>query len=45
MSHNDMYNDKTLMQLPQEGTISMHICVEFGMAVKGMTWLQSFMAF
>jgi len=45
MSHNGMYNEKALMQLPQEGTINMHICVEFGMAVKGMTLLPSFMPF
>jgi hypothetical protein len=45
MSYNDMYNEKALMQLPQEGTINMHICVEFRMAVKGMMLLPSFMAF
>jgi len=33
------------MQLLQEGTINMHICVELGMAVKGMMLLPSFMAF
>jgi len=45
MSHQYMYNENALMHLPQEGTINMHICVEFGMALNGMTLLPSFMAF